>query len=141
MCMMLYLASDTASPLIENTQEDRKPLYVRELDGASDDDKFASEYLTKPYKYKLGSWQGCGCGFQFDYRDYGLDDEDNEWGKRSLAALFAYLRANVSGGECDLLSFWSGEDVEHSAVMDLRDLTLDGDSFSFKEGLHIKVLL
>ena len=120
MCMMLYVSSDNSLPVVESIGESAQLLSVRELNCNFADDKFTSEHLTKKYKYGIVSWQACGCGFQFDYNSVEFEDEYNESGKQSLNALFEYLRNNVQGDECDLISIWAGKyNIEYNTVMDL----------------------
>ena len=144
MCMMLYIGSDNELPLIE-WRDGETPICVSALNILSkdykDDDFFACEYLKKRYKYHIGSWEGCGCGFEFDYSDELYDKDDNDLGKQSVEALFGYIRANVIGGECELLSFWSGDQykgITHQSNIDLKEF-IPSESFSFEEGQYTVV--
>jgi len=143
MCMMLYIGSDRELPLID--WQDGCVFSVRKLlpNDSYGDSLFATENLKKPHKYQLGSWQGCGCGFSFDYDKFGYE-EDNLLGKQSLAALFDYLRANIGGGDFELLSFWSGEWIcepgEILRLSDLSDSVFGEKSFYFAEGEIVQVV-
>ena len=137
MCMALYIGSDNELPLIE-WREGETPICVSALSASSEEDDFASEYLTKPYKYYVGSWQGCSCGFTFNFTDENYDEEENVLGKQSVEALFKFIQTNVNGAECELLSFWSGDQyngIAHQSIIDLKKFTLD-DKFEFLEGQH-----
>jgi len=148
--MMLYLGSDNALPLIEwqskkkqsifkKEQEKPQLLSVYDLDGSNKDDRFVSEQLTKKYQYYVGSWESCGCGFQFDYTNEEFETDGNELGKQSLEALFDYICKYVQGDNCELFSMWAGEyKAEYRNVIDLRDFKF-GDSFRFLEGQYITV--
>ena len=141
MCMALYISSDNELPLIE-WREGETPICVSALNASSKEDEFASECLTKLYKYYVGSWQGCSCGFTFDFSGENYDEEENVLSKQSVETLFKYIQANVEGAECELLSFWSGDQykgISHQAVIDLKKFTL-GNKFEFLEGQHTLVL-
>lgn len=136
MCMALYLGSDNELPLIE-WQEGKTPICVSAL-STSEDDSFASERLIKQNKYYIGAWEGCGCGFQFDYADELYDKEDNDRSKESVKSLFEYIRKNVIGAECEILSFWLGDHekaITHQSNINLNDITL-GESFEFLDGQY-----
>jgi len=133
--MMVYIGSDNELPLIEEG-----PLLVKVLNVGNHDDKFANENLTKKHRYYVGSWQGCGCGFSFNFDDEHYDGEDNVLSKQSVESLFDYIRVNVTSDNCELLSFWAGEGIEHNSdTLDLKNFAL-GDSFNFLEGQYITVI-
>jgi len=138
--MALYIGSDNELPLIEWC-EGETPVCISALDFSDKDDEFAALYLLKPYRYYVGSWLGCSCGFSFDFADiYDEEDEDeNIKSKQSVESLFEFIQTNVKGGECELLSFWNGEYDEgilHKEVIDLNEFVL-GDEFTFLEGQYI----
>ena len=137
MCMALYIGSDNALPLIE-WREGETPICITALNTSNQEDDFAFKYLVKPHKYYVGSWQGCSCGFSFDFTSEYYDEEENILGKQSVEKLFEFIRSNVKGGECELLSFWEGgpyEGIPHRALIDLREFTL-GEKFEFSEGQY-----
>ena len=137
MCMMVYIGAENELPLVE--QKDGSPLGIRALNVERREDKFANEHLTKGYRYSVGSWQGCGCGFSFNFSDECYDEEENIRGKQSVEALFDYIRDNITGGTCELLSFWAGEGINHSPEMlDMKDFNF-GDSFELLEGQYLTV--
>ena len=143
MCMMLYLGSDNALPIIrqENTEDglSMQPLSVHKLDESFDDYEYVSEQLSKKFRYLVNSWQGCGCGFHFDNNNKKHHSDSNKFGKQSLEALFEYIRVNVRSDECELFSMWNREPkMVHRTVIDLRDFNI-GDSFRFLEGQYITV--
>ena len=140
MCMALYIGSDNALPLIE-WREGETPICISALDPSSQEDDFASGYLVKPYKYHVGSWLGCSCGFSFDFTDEQFDEKENILSKQSVEKLFEFIRSNVKGGECELLSFWESgqyDGIPHQASIDLRKFAL-GDAFEFLEGQYTVV--
>jgi len=154
--MALYIGSDNVLPLIEWREGEPLPIDVRELDLSIRDDAFAASHLTKKYQYFVGCWQGCGCGFRFDYTCEQHDNEYNDLGKQSLEALFTYISENVSGDSCELYSFWMGGrslgdffstifqrhkksyGVEHKDETDLKTFVL-GDRFEFYDKQYITV--
>ena len=136
MCMMVYIGADSELPIID-FQDEVSDFCARKLNDTYSDDKFAKENLTKEHKYHVGSWQGCGCGFAFGLA--GFDDFANEHGRKSVQALFEYIRSNIKSDNCELLSFWAGEGMnEPSRVLDLKDFVL-GESFEFLEGQYLTV--
>ena len=138
MCMMVYVGSDNKLPLIEWKNEESL-LSVQALNSEYPDDEFANKNLTMDYQYYVGSWQGCGCGFSFDFDNEQFEENDNTLGKRSIEALFDYIRVNVESDNCELLSFWSGGEIAHeSDTLDLKEFIL-GNSFDFLEGQYIAV--
>jgi hypothetical protein len=139
---MVFIGADNELPLIEYKDE-KSVLCVQKLivfDSADSDGSFAHENLKKEHKYCVLSWQGCGCGFRFDCSNKLYSDEEfNNPGKQSVEALFEYLRTNVKGNHCEILSFWSGEGIsEPNDTINLKNFTL-GDSFNFLEGQHLTV--
>jgi len=135
--MALYIGSDNALPLIA-WREGETPICISALDLSSNEDHFAAEYLMKPHQYYVGSWQGCGCGFSFDFTDEQYDEEGNVRGRQSVERLFEFIRSNVKGEECELLSFWEGGQyggISHQSSFDLREFAL-GDAFAFLEGQY-----
>jgi len=160
--MMLYIGSDNELPLIK-WRDEEQAIGVSELGRWSGDGRFANKKLVKKHKYYVGSWQGCGCGFFYDFPEAAqeiidLGDqtkqemeadlkrpieelfyENHKKGKHSVESLFAYIRDNVLGDDCELLSFWAGEyEVKDSIVINLREFSL-GDAFRFSEGQYIVV--
>jgi hypothetical protein len=139
MCMMVYIGSDNPLPIIEYQGEESSICTSRIADETHGDDNFAKTKLTKKYKYSIGSWQGCSCGFHFDENCAGFSEEDNERGRKSVKALFKYIAENVEGDHCELMSFWAGEGMnEPDGVIDIKNLVL-GDSFELLEGQYVTV--
>ena len=139
MCMMVYVAAENELPLMEWGRDKHNVLCVRPLNFYSSNDQLADINLAMPYKYHMCSWQGCGCGFSFDFDDNSYDEEQNTLGKQSVQALFDYIRTHVKGDECEILSFWAGDGIEHDGgALDLRGLVV-GDRFEFLEGQLLSV--
>ena len=137
MCMMVYVGSDNDLPLV--VWKNGSSLVVKALNVERREDKFANEHLTKEHRYSVGSWQGCGCGFSFNFSDEYYSEEDNIRGKQSIEALFDYIRDNVMGDNCELLSFWAGEGIKHNPeTLDIQNFDF-GDSFEFLEGQYLTV--
>ena len=163
MCKYLYIGSDNELQIIVWQSGKELLLYVDKLSSDYDDDDFADKYLTKEYKYRIGSWQGCACSFYFDFPEAdktfsGYSERDKKQieaysnrsiedyvygydrkGRQSVEALFEYIRTNVIDDCCELLSIGSGErKVERTDIINLKSFVL-GDKFSFIEGLYITV--
>ena len=160
MCMMVYIGSDNELPLIDRWGNNTSPIYIWELDCSYDDDDFANNALVKKYKYGVGSWQGCACGFAFDYSDQFNElpwflrvltskeekkehieniKENNDLGKQSFESLFEYICVYVANDNCELLSFWTDNfEIKDRSIIDLKAFSL-GDSFKFSDGQYITV--
>ncbi len=136
MCMMVYIGADNELPIIEY-QGEISSICTRKLNDAYTDDRFAKENLTKEYKYYIGSWQGCGCGFRFDMNCEGFSSEGNERGKQSVQSLFDYIKTYVKNNNCELLSFWAGDGMNEPDDI-LKSFVLN-DSFEFLEGQYITI--
>jgi len=148
---MVYIGSDNELPLI-GRDAGGIAILVEDLDLRNRDDKFACDNLTKQYKYFIGSYQGCGCGFMYDFaraEPSNIKDEykgfleeiieKQQKGKQSFETLFEYIRTNVKGDNCELLSFWTGEGIEHdNSVIDLKTFSL-GHEFKFLNGQYLTV--
>jgi len=119
----------------------------------NDDDSFANQCLTKKYKYCL---MRCACNLWFNLNQ-SVDNnssmtveetevlaqiicEEHRRRKEGVEKLFSFLLSNVTGDNCELLSFWIGEHkMEYHDILDLRGLVL-GDTFEFfKRGQYVIV--
>ena len=164
MCMMLYIGADNELPLMK-FREKKSVISVRKLISDLSEDSLAKKRLTKKYKYFIGSWQGCACGFAFDFPEAAreiseLDEKQKQEmeayfkksvedfiyeshikGKQSVQALIDYIRDNTSG-DSELVSFWADnvDDAvwESDGVIDLKSFVL-GDSFKFSERQYITI--
>jgi len=107
MCTMVYLASDRPLPLIE-WDKDHPAFYTEslgEIHGAIEEQAVRSRF-SKSIIYRLGSNQGCGCGFayyeQFDGGYY--DPEELEAAAKSRESLAAFLAEALK--DQDSLEIW-----------------------------------
>lgn len=140
MCMALYIGADNELLLIE-WREDETPICVRNLSDADTEDRFALEHLTRRNKYYIGSWQGCGCGFTFDYTDELFEEDENNRSKQSVESLFAYIRENITSDECELFSFYMGgqyKGIQHHLCINMKDYVI-GERFEFLDGQYTVV--
>ena len=143
MCMALFIGSDNELPLI--AWQEGALIYVEAMSTSGEANKFAAGYLKKPHKYYIGAWEGCSCGFSFDFFPYEhydeLDEKMNIMGKQSVEALFEFIKTNVSGSECELLSLAEDEQyqgIPNKVTINLNDFAL-GDYFEFSEGQYTVV--
>jgi len=92
------------------------------------------KHFTKKYQYavslKTGMGMGCACGFGFDEAD-DIDDitQNDELNRRILGEIFDYIRKFVSGGSCELVSCWTGDenkDCEYSETISINDFNWKG---------------
>ncbi len=72
MCWMIYLASDSPLPT-SAWDEARRGFHATEL---SDHDQPVRRQFSKPFVYLMGSYQGCGCGFQYGESEEYHDDPE-----------------------------------------------------------------
>ncbi len=150
MCMMLYIASDKELPLIEWSDKSNNPICVTPLHESV---KGVINQFTKKYVYYIGSYQGCGCGFQYDKKTLELDgfpeelanEIINEQSMRegSVKELFDYIKHNIKDAkEIELYSCWAGNEEgipEQTTDIYLRNFSL-GSSFRFEENQLIRVV-
>ena len=99
MCLGVYLA--TAAPLetIDWAPEHR----AFNVAGLTAHEEPVRRQFSQPHLYYLGSHSRCGCGFQAE------GDGDPAAGKRSRAALAAYVGAARRMGPAELFVCWDGD--------------------------------
>jgi hypothetical protein len=104
MCMMIYIGSEKALPLI-SWKDDAPAFNVSEL---SEGEAVVKKQFSMPYVYYVGSHEGCGCGFQAgQYPQF--EDEEKPLKEESLFRFSKYLKENKSKGErVEIYSCWDG---------------------------------
>lgn len=136
MCMMVYLASDL--PLRTIPWDKVAPGFTTSALASGDKDleKCLRRQFTKPHLLYVGSYEGCGCGFQLgQYPSESSDPADLALGRRSLCDFATFLRDELPrAGTIELFACWDGDQgapPEHRRT--LTPSSLEGDSFFFLE--------
>ncbi len=135
MCLMVYIAAHGALRKVDWV-EAAPAFYVAEL--SPDERSVSYQFRTGNVVY-AGSYEGCGCGFQ--YGEYPADSyEPGELRDRrdSLDAFAKYLRAELSRvGTIGVFACWDGdqglEPVHHRT---LTPAALERDDFFFIKREH-----
>lgn len=136
MCMMVYLASDL--PLRTIPWDKAAPGFTTSALASSDKDleKLLRRQFTKPHLLYVGSYEGCGCGFQLsEYPAESSEPADLALSRRSLRDFAAFLRDELPrAGTIELFACWDGDQgalPEHRRA--LTPLSLEADNFFFLE--------
>jgi hypothetical protein len=94
MCMMVYIAAEAPLPLVH--WDDQHPgFHVEELNDENPDEKNVRCQFTKPYIYYVGSFEGCGCGFNYG-QVLNYEEDDKTERRRSAEDLSNYLSVQIS---------------------------------------------
>jgi hypothetical protein len=104
--MMVYLAADRPLPLVP--PESNPALHIRQLSNPED---AVRQQFTKPHVYYAGSWEGCGCGFNYGEWPEEATVLPARYAdcKRSRDALADYLRQALTiVPELELIACWAG---------------------------------
>lgn len=130
MCQALYIAADTPLPLIPWDEESSQPLVVRELRPA---EEAVRSHFSKSHVYFVGTYEGCGCAFNFgrDYPDWEVEEEELVAARQSIDSLSSYIRE--TGAE-EL--YWCSSEEEDEPPASFRRVTLEqlrSKAFAFQE--------
>ena len=100
MCLAVYLAMDRPIPPIDEAEFSVRPLAAHE--------ESVRRHLSRTHVSYLGSYTGCGCGF------IGDDPDPGEMAARAhgIAALVAYLDAQMPEIDFELFTCWEGDQVK-----------------------------
>ena len=121
MCIAVYIGADRELPLDNEVNGGYTTFHVEIARRTTA--KFQN-ILAMPYIYYAGSFEGCGCGFQYMSRDQleqelarTNDPEDyelieNEWfqQQKSVELLSKYLAKAVINGPVYVYITWEGEE-------------------------------
>lgn len=115
MCIMVYLASDRPLPLIAWDKE-HPAFWTESLENKQGEDKAQTvrTRFSKPFLYRLGSNQGCGCGFPYSQRTYegNYDPAELEAAQKSRDGLAAYVvEALKDQDSLEIWICWAGDEV------------------------------
>jgi hypothetical protein len=152
MCLVLYLGSDKYLPLIEppgySDWRDRSPEWLRVAQRfcvwqLSDNERPAREVLSTVNLVGAGSYEGCGCGFNYgrEYPDDQVDPDHLLAAKESVAALVDYIRAN---NVTQVYACWDGSGPRYNKqserVVSVEELQSPAFVFKENELIHLKDL-
>ena len=111
MCLVLYIGSNQPLPLIP-WNEEAPAFHVIDL---PDDAQAARNHLAEPFVYYAGSYERCGCAFNFghEYPDYEDEPEELLAAEQSRNDLINYLsRALPKTGSLRIFSCWANEETK-----------------------------
>lgn len=126
MCTMVYLASDRPLPTMA-WDKDHPAFHVEELPDESPGSGVRHQF-AKPFVYKLGSHQFCGCGFGYRYDpewpDLDVFPDEHDAAEKSRASLANYLEAALKVQDSlEIWLCWAGD--EASEPEDRQQVTPD----------------
>ncbi|MEO6602419.1 MAG: hypothetical protein ABIQ16_21235 [Polyangiaceae bacterium] len=135
MCLMVYIAAHEALRKVDWV-EAAPAFYVAEL--SPDERRVSCQFRTGNVVY-AGSYEGCGCGFQ--YGEYPADSyEPGELRERrgSLDAFAKYLRTELARvGTIEVFACWDGDqELEPVHHRTLTPAALERDDFFFIKREH-----
>jgi hypothetical protein len=133
--MMVYIGA--SKPLLPVPWNENHPAFhVGEV--VQEFRQVVQAQLGTPTVLYAGSYEGCGCGFQYGDEDpeFPAEEDQLEQKQESLIAFSSYLRAALHEvGEVRVLACWAGdEDSEPSHHRQLTPADLLRDDFYFLEG-------
>ena len=130
MCMMVYLAAD--QPLRTIPWVEAAPAF--NTSSLAPDEERVRCHLQGNHVLYVGSYEGCGCGFQLDSDARAfLDREELDCRERSLRAFAQYLREELARvGTIHLFACWDGDqDASPEHRRALTPSALEDSTFSF----------
>jgi hypothetical protein len=136
---MVYIGSDEPLGLIP-WDKDSPALCIEEL---NEHNQGVVCQFAKPYVYYVGSYEGCGCGFQ--HSPYLPEDDDDREQDRLVAQSRQQLRELIERllarqKDVELFSVWAGGETKPPSMqreLSPEDLTTTHRKF-FDEGEFIR---
>jgi len=145
MCFTLYVGTSIKLPLIE-WKKDQPAVHTTNL---QDYELGILSRFTLPYVLRIGSDQGCGCGFRHALADGQnwlpvgegeMDDLDAI--QKNHKGIWQYLTGNVTGESIEIYACWNGDVYDCSdCISDIRIEDILNEDFYFKEGWLYKVAI
>jgi hypothetical protein len=142
MCRALFLVSDRPLPLIPQREYSQtamsSPTWPREAQRfhtaeLRQEQEVVRSQLSHPHVLYAGSYEGCGCGFNFG-REYPDLDEDAEHliaARESVAELVRYVR---EAGVREIYCCWFGDEAKPAVHRRaIRPEELGSQGFFFRE--------
>ncbi|MGN6725084.1 MAG: hypothetical protein ACTHLZ_04140 [Tepidisphaeraceae bacterium] len=130
--MAIYIASEV--PLRTLPFDADKPAFhvieVRPFD------EIVKKHFSKPYVYYAGSYEGCGCGFQYgrQYPQLENDREEMEAADASRHAIEQYVRSALEAqSSVELYACWSGDEAKLPEASRVIDVPRFQDGFKERE--------
>lgn len=144
MCMMVYIASDYKLPCIDYKKES-PDFFVQEISEGDFGYIEVWKMMNKKFIYNVGSYTGCGCGF--NYGTYELYDEDDikedNLGKEAVKKLFDYIKECLTDiKHIYLFTCVAGNEYkqpERTLLMNVGEIKL-GDEFSFSNCNELRII-
>lgn len=147
MCMALYLASDRPLPLIEQREIPKdalsSPARPREAQRfhtalLRPEQEVVRSHFSLPHVLYAGSYEGCGCGFNFG-RDQDAEDDEGHLiaARESVAELARYVQDSRVR---EIYSCWFDDESKPTALE--RTVTLDAltsQEFFFREQELVRI--
>jgi hypothetical protein len=130
MCLMVYLAADEPLPLV--AWNDTEPAF--HVAATAPDEERVRTMFSKEHVVYAGSYEGCGCGFQYgEVSAQSVDPLERKKRRRSLDELGAYLSRELPRvGPIEIYVCWDGD--QDSLPEHRRNLTpasLKAETFFF----------
>lgn len=150
MCLVLYIGSDADCPLLEpqdfsvidhndpSWPSKVVPFSVQKL--AGDERAAAKHFDTKIVRY-VGSFEGCGCGFNASYApewdDPAVEDDHFQAGKESRRLLREYVEQHQIR---QIYACWSGdESLESELQFDIMSDQITNQNFQIPERVLLRI--
>jgi hypothetical protein len=150
MCLVLYIGSDNPCPLVEpqdfsliDHDDPSWPSKVVQFaveEIAGDEKAVANHFDTRIVRY-VGSFEGCGCGFNASYlnewEEPSEPDERFLAGKESRRLLQEYVERHEIR---QIYACWSGDEaLQPTLNMDIDSSSLTDMHFQFPERAMLKI--
>ena len=132
MCLTIYIGSSAALPLI--SWDEKKPgFHVIDL---PEREWVVRNHLTESFVYYAGSYERCGCAFNYGHEYPEYEDEPSELlaSEESRNDLIDYLSAALPRvGRLTIFSCWANEESQSpEAFRTIKPATIGAKDFVFQ---------
>jgi hypothetical protein len=136
MCLILFGGANHLLPIIQRNN-DNLDFHAIEL---LPRDKFVKQIIPKLYVRYFGTFEGCGCLFNFgrEYPEYENEKEELEAANEMRLKLLNYLAVNSVE---ILYSCWDGQKyTEHPITREIKIEDIARADFIFQENEIMKII-
>ena len=134
MCHYLYIGSDCPLPFFKS--DEKEPLLS--ITPLSEEEQPVLQHFSKKYVVYAGAYEGCSCGFNYDFSDVEDNStrQEEELKKSCVVLLLQYIKKQLlEARSLEVYNCWAGELNEKPQArrtIDLANMQL-GSAFWFEE--------
>lgn len=128
MCDSIFIAATNPLPLIA-WDENSPAFHVMEI---TNEENWVRKYLTAQNVYYAGSYQGCGCGYNyFDAPD--VDEEEKLAAQESVRQFRFYLERISQNNTIQIFIDSMNGSFDNIQIKDITPAYFAGDNFELEE--------